>query len=319
MIDPHETFDGTFPFEPHFSDAAGFRMHYVDEGSGEPVLLLHGEPTWAYLFRELIPALREHHRVIAPDHMGFGKSETPRGRRYDLAAHIDNLEALILELDLWDLTLVGHDFGGIVAAGVALRHPGRIARLVAANAAIPLGLPAEGEHLPANIADAAWFRWIVRAHADGSLNAVLGNLDATILSVLKLNGFTRHERIDETWLRAYGAPFAGGPDAAAGAIGWALGVAEGTLRFEPGTPEAVAAVRAKPALLLYGMHDRTLQPEHLIPIFEEAFPTAPVHRIEHAGHYVFEDAPETVAPLIEQFIALTAVPAANAAGTAASV
>ena len=78
MIDPHETFDGTFPFEPHFSDAAGFRMHYVDEGSGEPVLLLHGEPTWGYLFRELIPALRERHRVIAPDHMGFGKSETPR-------------------------------------------------------------------------------------------------------------------------------------------------------------------------------------------------------------------------------------------------
>lgn len=305
MIDPHESFDGTFPFAPHFFDEAGFRMHYVDEGAGEPVLLLHGEPTWSYLFRELIPALRTRHRVIAPDHMGFGKSETPTGRRYDLTAHIDNLEALILALDLRDITLVGHDFGGMVAVGVALRHPDRVARLVAANAALPLGLPAESEHLPPNIAGAEWFQWIVRAHADGSLNAVLGNLDATILSVLKLNGFTRHDRIDETWLRAYGAPFAGGLQAAAGAIGWALGVAEGTLRFEAGTPEAVAAVRAKPALLVYGMRDRTLRPEHFIPIFEEAFPTAPVHRIEHAGHYVFEDAPETVAPLIEQFIALT--------------
>ena len=91
MIDPHETFDGTFPFAPHFSDAPGFRMHYVDEGSGEPVLLLHGEPTWGYLFRELIATLRERRRVIAPDHMGVGKSETPPGRRYDLAAHIDAL------------------------------------------------------------------------------------------------------------------------------------------------------------------------------------------------------------------------------------
>jgi cis-3-alkyl-4-acyloxetan-2-one decarboxylase len=309
MVDPHETFNGTFPFEPRFSEAAGFRMHYVEEGSGEPVLLLHGEPTWGYMFRELIQALRTRHRVIAPDHMGFGKSETPRGRAYDLAAHIDNLEALILDLDLWDITVVGHDFGGSVAAGVALRHPERFARLVAANAGMPLGLDVEGGHLRANIAEAAWFQWIVRAHADGSLDAVLGNLDATILSILKLNGFARHERIDETWLAAYAAPFVGGAPAAAGAIGWALGVAEGTLRFEVGTPEAVAAVRAKPAMLIYGMLDRTLRPEHFIPMFEEAFPAAPVHRIEGAGHYVFEDAPETVAPLIEQFVALTPVAA----------
>jgi pimeloyl-ACP methyl ester carboxylesterase len=77
-----ETFDGTFPFAPHFSDAGGFRMHYVDEGSGDPIILIHGEPTWSYLYRKFIPVLSRHFRVIAPDHMGFGKSESPAGAVY---------------------------------------------------------------------------------------------------------------------------------------------------------------------------------------------------------------------------------------------
>ncbi len=74
---PEETFDGTWPFEARYNEAPGFRMHYVDEGKGETVLALHGEPTWGYLFRNLIKTLSPRHRVITPDHMGFGKSETP--------------------------------------------------------------------------------------------------------------------------------------------------------------------------------------------------------------------------------------------------
>ncbi len=76
-VPPEETFDGTWPFEARYNEAPGFRMHYVDEGKGETVLALHGEPTWGYLFRNLIKALSPRHRVITPDHMGFGKSETP--------------------------------------------------------------------------------------------------------------------------------------------------------------------------------------------------------------------------------------------------
>ena len=85
MIPADANFDGTFPFAPHFSDAPGFRMHYVDEGAGEPVVLLHGEPTWGYLYRNFIPPLAESNRVIVPDHMGFGKSETPQDREYTAA------------------------------------------------------------------------------------------------------------------------------------------------------------------------------------------------------------------------------------------
>jgi haloalkane dehalogenase len=86
MIPADETFDGTWPFEPNFSEAAGFRQHYVDEGprDGEVVICLHGEPTWGYLYRNFIPPLAERYRVIVPDHMGFGKSETPQDRVYTL-------------------------------------------------------------------------------------------------------------------------------------------------------------------------------------------------------------------------------------------
>ena len=106
MIPAEETFDGTFPFESHFTEAPGFRMHYVDEGEGEPLVLLHGEPTWGYLYRNFIPPLAESHRVIVPDHMGFGKSETPQDREYTLKTHVENLTALIDELDLHEITFV---------------------------------------------------------------------------------------------------------------------------------------------------------------------------------------------------------------------
>ena len=91
MIPSEETFNGTWPFTPHFSDASGFRQHYVDEGprDAEVLICLHGEPTWGYLYRNFIPRLSERYRVIVPDHMGFGKSETPQDRVYNRTAFID--------------------------------------------------------------------------------------------------------------------------------------------------------------------------------------------------------------------------------------
>ena len=105
MIEANETFNGTWPFKPHFSEAAGFRQHYVDEGKGEVVLCLHGEPTWGYLYRHMIPDLAAHYRLIVPDHMGFGKSETPQDREYTLQTHVENLTAFIDDLGLNDITL----------------------------------------------------------------------------------------------------------------------------------------------------------------------------------------------------------------------
>jgi haloalkane dehalogenase len=306
MIDADETFEGTFPFAPRFTDAPGFRMHFVDEGprDGEVVLCLHGEPTWGYLFRHLVHALRADCRVLVPDHMGFGKSAAPASRGYRLQDHVDHLERLVLALDLRGITLVMHDFGGPVGMGLAARHPERIARVVAVNGPTPFGQADLAQRVAANAAASPWFRWIAQAQADGSLVPVLERLGFNILSVLKLNGFEDHALITDTWLRAYGAPFATPADCA-GAIGWARGFALGAHRFEAPDARARRIVGGLPAMAIWGMADRTLQAAHFLPLFRAAFPGAPVHELAGAGHYSPEDAPAEVAGLVAGFIRAT--------------
>jgi haloalkane dehalogenase len=299
-----ETFDGTWPFEARYTEAPGFRMHYIDEGQGETVLALHGEPTWGYLFRDHIKVLSPQHRMIVPDQMGFGKSETPLDRSYFLQDHIDNLEQFVLDLDLRDITLVMHDFGGPAGMGLAIRHPERIKRIISTNGPTPLNQPGLGEALTKNAAVAPWFSWIAKANAEGTLEQILGQLDYNILSTLKLNGFERHERITDTWLRAYRAPFKT-PEDCLGAIGWAKGYAEGAHRFEPADAPTAKAISRKPALAIWGMADRTLQPEHFLPLFREAFPNGTVHQLEGVGHYSPEDAPEEIAKRIGEFLLAT--------------
>ena len=135
MIPIDETFDGTFPFAPHTFDGHGFVQHYVDEGprDGQTVLCLHGEPTWSYLYRNMIGPLSRDYRVVVPDHMGFGKSETPQERPYTLQEHTENLAALIEHLDLRDITIVAQDWGGPIATAYTVRHADRIKRIVFAN------------------------------------------------------------------------------------------------------------------------------------------------------------------------------------------
>jgi cis-3-alkyl-4-acyloxetan-2-one decarboxylase len=301
-----DTFDETFPYAPRFTDAPGFRMHYVDEGpsDGQVVLCLHGEPTWGYLFRNLIAALGETYRVVAPDHMGFGKSDTPQDRSYWLQDHIDNLERFVLALDLRGITLVMHDFGGPVGMGLASRHPDRIRRVITTNGPTPFGQPTLVDRVTENARISPWFQWILKAESDGRLDAVLGELGFSILSTLKLNGFQDHALISDTWLRAYGSRFARPADCA-GAIGWARGFAIDAHRFEVPDAAAMRAIRSKPALAIWGMADRTLHADHFLPLFSELFPQAPIHRLAGVGHYSLEDAPKTIAAQITPFLQQT--------------
>ncbi len=297
-----ETFAGTWPFEARYSEAAGFPMHYVDEGAGpETLLLLHGEPTWSYLFRSQIPLWARSARVIAVDHMGFGKSAAPASRTYWLQDHIDNLERFVLSEKLRDLTLVMHDFGGPVGMGLAIRHPDRVKRVVSVNGPTPARQPDLLERLTANAGSAPWFQWILKADAEGILEEVLGHLDYNILSTLKLNGFERNDIITDTWLAAYRAPFPT-PRHAAGAIGWAKGFATGAHEFE--TPDAAVAetLATKPAMALWGEKDRTLQPEHFLPLFRQVFPNGSTCLLSGAGHYSPEDAPVEVGEQVARFI-----------------
>ena len=123
-----------YPFTHNFFDSPMGTMHFVDEGRGEPVLMLHGNPTWSFLYRNIIPGISATNRVIAPDHIGFGLSDKSENESdYTLEAHIENLEALILELDLSNITLVMQDWGGPIGLGFAARHPDRVKTLVVFN------------------------------------------------------------------------------------------------------------------------------------------------------------------------------------------
>src|SRR5262245_5273337 len=117
-----------YPFQSHWLVLDGLRYHYLDEGPKEapPILMLHGNPTWSFYYRPLIPTLSQTHRVIVPDHMGCGLSDKPQNYPYNLEQHIQNVEKLIAHLGLRQITLVVHDWGGVIGMGYATRHPDNI-------------------------------------------------------------------------------------------------------------------------------------------------------------------------------------------------
>lgn len=301
MIPSKETFGGTFPFEPHYSTKSGFKMHYVDEGKGNPVLCLHGEPTWGYLYREIVPFLSKSNRVIVPDYMGFGKSETPIDRPYTLKNHVDNLENLVEELDLRDITLVAHDWGGQIGGGLALRQHKRISRIVVMNTVLSIGMPIDDEMWARNNAESAWFGWANRAVADNTFEPTLRNAGVAIVGLMKLlQGFER-SNVDENFFRAYSMQF-DTPEECEGVIAFPKSIVTKTFKAETGAPEDQAAVRAKPTIMIEGMRDKVLLAKYFIPMFEAAFPGAPIHRLENASHFLQEDEPEEISRIILDFI-----------------
>ena len=122
-----------YPFESHYAEIDGASVHYVDEGSGPPLLLLHGNPTWSFLYRELIKGLRDRYRCIAPDHPGFGLSRAAPGYGYTPREHAAVLEQLVAQLDLSDITMMVQDWGGPIGFAAATRHPERFAAFVIGN------------------------------------------------------------------------------------------------------------------------------------------------------------------------------------------
>ena len=134
--------DALYPFQSRFFEHLGLRLHYLDEGAGDPVVMLHGNPTWSFYYRRLVEALRTSHRVIAPDHIGCGLSDKPDDGHYDytLARRVEDLDALLEWLGVEkNVTLVLHDWGGMIGMTWACRHPERIARIVVLNtAAFPM-------------------------------------------------------------------------------------------------------------------------------------------------------------------------------------
>ena len=300
MISADETFDGTWPFEPHFFEGNGFAMHFVDEGEGDPILMLHGEPTWGYLYRNFVSPLRRFGRIIIPDHMGFGKSETPQDREYSIREHVDNLERLIDHLKLRRITLVAQDWGGPIGAMLSLRRPELFTRFCYMNTGVP-GRPPEGVPL---VSDFPWFKWVQTEES----HVALSNLGATALSVLKRIGFERADIVNETWVRAYASPFPTPADCK-GALAFPANIGApkvAELFFENITN--VPAIMSLPAMYIHGEEDRAVPTEMAIGMFRGLWPDGPVTRLPGVGHFLQEDAPETVTALIGQFIQMTPNP-----------
>jgi len=300
MIKADETFGGTWPFAANFCNSAGFKQHYVDEGprDGEVVVCLHGEPTWGYLYRNFIPQLSQHYRVIVPDHMGFGKSETPQNRTYTLQTHVENLASLIDELGLNEITFVCQDWGGPITGAYTIRNPERVKRVALLNT-----LFAYGGAQP-NPEPSEWFQWIAKHHDAGTLDGILGELGSTVLSVMKIIGFEQSSVVDANWIRAYSEPF---PDRASciGGIEFPLDVhLQRALQYILAGLETgnIEAVREKPAMLAVGLKDRAIRPENQIADFQALFPAGPINTFEQAGHFCQEDIPDILIPLIHQFI-----------------
>lgn len=269
----------------------GVRLSVVDEGQGAPVLFVHGNPTWSYLWRHVMePARRAGLRVVAPDHAGFGASEKPaRAEYYSLERHVANLRAVVRELDLHDITLVLHDWGGPIGMGLAVEEPDRIARIVVANTLA--FAPKEKRALT------KWHAWLSTPwgyRAGVWLNAV--QRSAMKLGVVK--------PLPPDVLHAYRWPMRsrGGRVAAARFVQM---VPDG-----PDHPSALVLRRYaaeypkladKPMLVLWADKDRVMRARFAERWLDD-FPHAKVlHVAPDAGHYWQEDAPEKFAPHIVRF------------------
>ena len=273
-----------YDFEPRWHDAGGLRMHYVDEGAGDPVVCFHGEPTWAYLYRKMLPPLTSAGlRVVCPDYAGFGRSDKPTDRRwYSYDRHVEYVAGLLAALDLRDATVVVQDWGGPIGLRWAVENAERVARLVILNTGLFTGRVSKGFM--------AWRNFAER------------NPDLPVGFVLQ--GATATELPDEV-VAAYEAPFPT-PESKAGAAQFPLLVPISD--EQPGATEMRAVMDAlsrwdKPALVAFSDEDPVFPYPRAGERFTTVIPTASDQvRIEGAAHFLQEDRGERIAELVLEFV-----------------
>ena len=251
--------------------------------------MLHGNPTWSFYYRNLILGLKGSYRCVVPDHMGMGKSDKPQDYPYTLSRHIDNLEKLADHLELDDITLLVHDWGGAIGMGFAVRHPERIRRLVIFNTAaflsseIPLGLS------------------LCRIPGFGAI-AIRGfNLFAR--GAIRW-ACVKQERMTEEVRAGYLAPY----DNFANRVANLRFVQD--IPMSPDSPSysvvqhiegSLKLFREHPVQIIWGAHDFVFN-DHFLKRWQEIFPQAEVHLMEDAGHFVVEDAHERILPMMKEFL-----------------
>ena len=283
-----------YDFQSHYLKRQGYRYHYLDEGQGEPLVMLHGNPSWSFMYRELVRAFRDSYRTVVPDHIGCGLSDKPPSEEYPytLEERVSDLETLLDEKGIHsNITLIMHDWGGPIGMTYAARHPSRIRRLIILNTAaflLPPGKPLHWSLSLCRDSRVAWFL-ILRFNAFARMAGYLG---------------CRH-RMPREVRRAYRGPY----------DSWQNRIA--TLRFVQDIPltsadasygllqqtqESLYRFQQTPMLICWGERDFIFDGDFLSEWIRR-FPQAQVHRFPEAGHYVLEERPAVIVPVIRDFLA----------------
>lgn len=285
-------FSPLYPFTSNYFDLGGTTMHYLDEGPREApvVVMVHGNPTWSFYWRTLIPQISKTHRVIVPDHIGCGFSDKPQNYPYTLEQHVTNLEKLLAHLDVHNITLVMHDWGGGIGSGYATRHPENIKAMVVTNTS-------------------AFFRPVLYWGIKLARLPILGDIlirgfNAFLLAAFVM-GTSQSKRFNKAIRAGYLHPYRNWHDRIA------------ILRFVQDIPMNVShptrqtineienklqLLNEKPMLIFWGVDDPVFTTEAFLAGWIEHFPDAEVYELENAGHFVIEDAHERILPRITSFL-----------------
>ncbi|QTA79534.1 Alpha/beta hydrolase fold-containing protein [Desulfonema limicola] len=287
-------FKHLYPFKSHYLNIKGLNYHYLDKGNGDPVVMLHGNPTWSFYFRNMVKTLSPEYRTIVPDHIGCGLSDKPDTKQYDfkLKSRVDDLEYLLDYLKLGNnISLLVHDWGGMIGMAYALKNPERISRIIITNTA---GFfPPGKKKLPVRL-------WIIRNILPFAVPAVLG-LNLFSAAALHMAPYKKLSKDVKHGLKApYNCP----------------GNRIATLKFvqdipvypkDPGynlvkyVDENLHLLADIPMLICWGQHDFVFDTDYYNE-WKRRFPNAETHFFKDGGHYLLEDKPGEVGVCVKDFL-----------------
>lgn len=274
-----------YPFESHFLNVDGGRMHYVDEGQGPPIVFVHGNPTWSFMYRSMIRDLSMKHRCIAMDHIGFGLSHKPEHWGYTPELHARNLARLIEHVGIPQFTLVVHGIGGPIGISYAIENPAHVSSLVVMN---------------------SWM-WSLREHGpakrfDKGVNNPLGRLNYTFgnpAASLMPKAIVEKLKFPDKVLAQYKGPFNDAKQRL-GPYGLSKGVL-GSSSWQAGLWARRDLLASKPAIVVWGMKDKLLTPD-LLPRWRSILPKAKVEEVARAGHFLLEEEAGAVEAAVYMFL-----------------
>ena len=289
VVNNFDSFKDLYPFTSLYFDLNPYKLHYLDEGEGEVLLFLHGNPTWSFYYRSLIQNFQGRYRCVAPDHIGCGFSDKPQDYSYTLTTHIDNLEKLVGFLGLKNITLMVHDWGGAIGMGLAVRKPELIKRLVLFNTASFLSMD-----IPLRIG-------LCRMPLLGTI--LIRYLNLFVRGVLRL-GLKRRKRLTQNVRAGYLAPY----DTFENRIANLKFVQDIPMEQTVPSYSVMQYIESNlkqfdeyPILIIWGSEDFCFNVKFLNK-WREIFPRAEVREVCNAGHLVVEDASDEIIPWIEGFL-----------------